>query len=63
MKEGLGKLYKLGAYSVVIRLPKSVVEDSAFPFKLGDAVKVKIDGDRIIIESQGGESNDNERDA
>jgi len=55
MKEGLGKIYKLGAYSVVVRLPKSVVEDSAFPFKLGDAVKVKIDGDRIII-LKGGES-------
>ena len=49
MKEGLGKIYKLGAYSVVVRLPKSVVEDSAFPLKLGDAVRVKIDGDKIII--------------
>jgi antitoxin component of MazEF toxin-antitoxin module len=55
MKEGLGKIYKLGAYSVVVRLPKSVVEDSAFPFKLGDAVKVVIDGDKIII-LKGGES-------
>jgi antitoxin component of MazEF toxin-antitoxin module len=54
MKEGIGKLYKLGAYSVVVRLPKSVVEDSAFPFKLGDAVKVKIDGNKIII-LKGGE--------
>jgi len=49
MKEGIGKLYKLGAYSVVIRLPKSVFGDSAFPLKLGDAVKVVIDGDKIII--------------
>jgi antitoxin component of MazEF toxin-antitoxin module len=49
MKEGLGKIFKLGAYSVVVRLPKSVVEDSAFPFRLGDAVKIVIDGDRIII--------------
>jgi antitoxin component of MazEF toxin-antitoxin module len=56
MKEGIGKLYKLGAYSVVVRLPKSVVEDSAFPFKLGGAVKVVIDGNKIII-FKGGENN------
>jgi antitoxin component of MazEF toxin-antitoxin module len=49
MKEGIGKIYKLGSYSVVVRLPKSVVEDSAFPLKLGDAVKVKIVNDKIII--------------
>jgi antitoxin component of MazEF toxin-antitoxin module len=57
MKEGLGKIFKLGAYSIVVRLPKSVVEDSAFPFKLGDAVKVKIDNDKIII-SKGGENSE-----
>ena len=49
MKEGIGKIYKLGSYSVVVRLPKSVVEDSAFPLKLGDVVKVKIVNDKIII--------------
>jgi antitoxin component of MazEF toxin-antitoxin module len=55
MKEGIGKIYKLGAYSVVIRLPKNVVQDSTFPFKLGDVVKVKIVNDKIII-SKGDES-------
>ena len=49
MKEGIGKIYKLGSYSVVVRLPKSVVEDSTFPLKLGDVVKVKIVNDKIII--------------
>jgi antitoxin component of MazEF toxin-antitoxin module len=49
MKEGFGKIFKLGSYSVVVRLPKSVVEDSAFPLKLGDVVRVKIVNDKIII--------------
>jgi len=49
MKEGIGKIYKLGAYSFVIRLPKTVVEDSTFPFELGDTVMVRIEGDKLII--------------
>jgi len=49
MLEGEGRVFKVGKYTVAVRLPKTLVQDSAFPLKVGDKVNVKIDGDKIII--------------
>jgi hypothetical protein len=42
MKEGEGRVIKVGKYTVAVRLPKPLVYDSAFPFKVGEKVYVKI---------------------
>jgi hypothetical protein len=31
-------------------LPKGVATDSAFPFKVGERLKVRIEGDRLVVE-------------
>ncbi|HUY01463.1 MAG TPA: hypothetical protein VMV49_18010 [Candidatus Deferrimicrobium sp.] len=36
----------------LISIPLKVVEDSSFPFHAGEAVCVRIDGDRLIIEKK-----------
>lgn len=61
MLEGKGKLInrptktRKKAYDkFFIYLPTDVVQDSGFPFKAGDNVKVKVDGARLIIEKSKG---------
>jgi len=49
MLEGKGRIFKVGKYTVAVRLPKTLVQDSTFPLKVGDKVNVKIDGDKIVI--------------
>jgi len=51
MLEGEGRVFKVGKYTVAVRLPKTLVQDSAFPLKVGDKVHVKVDGDKIIVVS------------
>lgn len=41
-----GKLYD----KFFIYIPISVAKDSAFPFKPGDEVEVRIEGKRLVIE-------------
>jgi len=41
-----GKKYK----QYVIFVPKLVALDSAFPFKPGDRVLIKIEGNRVVVE-------------
>lgn len=57
MIEGVGKLInrptKTGGKSYdkfFIYIPTSVAKDSAFPFKPGEEVLVRIEGDRLVIE-------------
>ncbi len=35
-----------------INLPSEFVRDSAFPFKVGESLKARIEGDKIIIEKE-----------
>jgi antitoxin component of MazEF toxin-antitoxin module len=49
MLEGEGRVFKVGRYTVAVRLPKTLVADSCFPFKVGDKVHVKIVNGEIII--------------
>ena len=48
MLEGEGRVYRTGR-SVVVRLPKNLVLDSCFPFKLGELVHVQIQNGKIIV--------------
>jgi len=34
----------------IIYVPADLVIDSTFPFKVGDKVKIRIDGERLIVE-------------
>jgi hypothetical protein len=49
VKESHTKIHKVGSRHTIY-LQKSLVEDSAFPFKVGEILVVKIDGDKLIIE-------------
>jgi len=51
MLEGKGKCAKVG-HSIIIRLPIYLAVDSRFPFKLNEVVRVRIEGDRVIVEKQ-----------
>lgn len=45
------KLYKVGSRHTIY-LKKPLVDDSAFPFKVGETLVVRIEGDRLIIERE-----------
>jgi len=49
MLEGEGRVFKVGKYTVAVRLPKTLVQDSAFPLKVGDKVRIKINNGKIIV--------------
>jgi antitoxin component of MazEF toxin-antitoxin module len=51
MLEGEGRVFRVGKYTVAVRLPKTLVQDSVFPLKVGDKVHVKVDGDKIVVAS------------
>lgn len=48
-KEGTGTVYAINK-KTWIYIPLSVSDDSAFPFKKGDKVKIRIEGKKLIIE-------------
>ena len=41
-----GHIYK----RLLIYLPSSIINDSAFPFREGDKVKIRVKGKKMIIE-------------
>jgi hypothetical protein len=43
------KITKFGGSRHTIYLEKAFVEDSAFPFKVGEPLKVKIEGNRLVV--------------
>jgi len=48
--EGSGKFYEHVRGRIVLYIPSSVHKDSAFPFHVGEKVKVKIENKRLIVE-------------
>ena len=54
VKESHTKIHRVDSRHTIY-LQKSLVEDSAFPFKAGELLVIKIEGDRLIIErAEGG---------
>jgi len=47
--EGKGKIYIHAKNLVIIYVPAKVHRDPLFPFKPGDEVNIRIDGQRLII--------------
>ena len=53
--ESSGRFYEHAKGRVVLYISTDLHKDSAFPFKVGDNVKIKIDGKRLVVEKdQGG---------
>lgn len=54
VNEGKGRLFRRKDGKFLIYLPKDLAEDSMFPFKTIDSIKVKVtfrlDDDKIVIE-------------
>lgn len=48
--KGMGRLYEHTKGMVVLYLPAAVVKDSAFPFKVGHRVRVRIGAGKVIVE-------------
>lgn len=48
--DGEGSLYEHTKGKVVLYLPAAVVRDSAFPFEVGDKLRIRIEGKRLIVE-------------
>ena len=48
VNEAKVKIYKVGSRHS-INLPSILVTDSSFPFKPNDPLKIKIDGNKLII--------------
>lgn len=48
--EGSGRFVSYEKSRTLIYISKKVADDSAFPFKAGDDVVVKIDGKTLVIE-------------
>jgi len=59
-REGKGKVVNRGGGKypkIFIYVPKSVAMDTSFPFKEGEDVIVRIEGDRLIIKRKALENN------
>lgn len=51
VKEDIGKYHiPKRSRTGIIYVPSDLAIDSAFPFKDGDRVKIRIDGKRLIVE-------------
>lgn len=50
VKEIETKLYEVKNKKIYIYLPKKLVEDSLFPFKAGQEIRIRIEGDKLVIE-------------
>lgn len=52
--EGKGKIIDRGKKyrKIFIYLPKEVAMDTAFPFKIGEDVTVRIEGNKLIIDKR-----------
>ena len=48
--EGHGKFYQHVRGRLVLYIPADVHKDSAFPFQVGEQVKVTIKGNKLVIE-------------
>lgn len=48
--QGHGKICEYMKGRVFVYVPADVRKDSAFPFRIGEKVRVRIDGERLIVE-------------
>ncbi len=48
--EGHGSLYEHAKGRLVLYIPADVRKDSRFPFKVGEKVRVRVDGKRLLVE-------------
>ncbi|MEE9594333.1 MAG: hypothetical protein V3V92_02940 [Candidatus Hydrothermarchaeales archaeon] len=48
--EGYGKIYQHLKGRIVVYIPADVHKDSAFPFEVGEQVKVTVTGKKLVIE-------------
>ena len=48
--EGNGSVYEHAKGRVVVYIPAAVRNDSQFPFDIGDKVKVRIQGKKLVVE-------------
>jgi len=52
VKEAIGKIGKASKGKTgIIFIPSDLMIDSAFPFKIGEPVKIKIEDGKLIIEA------------
>jgi hypothetical protein len=55
VNQAASKIYRSnGRHSLY--LPSDIVSDDRFPFKAGEALQVRIDGERLIVEKPKGKS-------
>lgn len=52
--ESKSKIQQFGKKGAMIYIPATVRDDSLNPFKIGDAVTIRVDGKRMIIEQREG---------
>ncbi|MFA7122048.1 MAG: hypothetical protein WC277_11260 [Bacilli bacterium] len=51
VKEGIGRIVPIGAGNTrYISVPSMVATDDRFPFKDQENVRIRIDGNRVIVE-------------
>lgn len=51
VKEGIGRLIKIGRGNTrYVTVPALVAQDESFPFEDGEAVRVRIENRRLIVE-------------
>lgn len=48
--EGFGRLYNHTTGKVVLYIPAGVVKDSAFPFKPGTKLRIRIIRDTLVVD-------------
>lgn len=49
--EGNGRYFQSEASRTVIYVSQRIAKDSAWPFSPGQSLKIRIDGDRLIVEN------------
>lgn len=51
VRQSKTKIYKSGSrHSIYLR--KDLIEDTSFPFEVGEPLVVRIDGDKLVIERE-----------
>jgi len=55
VKEAKSKLASLKPrwHTLIITIPADLAKDSAFPFKPGDRLRIRISGKRLVVERAG----------
>ncbi len=50
MREQIGSIQPTTAGTALLVIPASVAQDSAFPFNIHEKVKVRIEGNKLVVE-------------